>query len=140
MGKVFLFVFLFLKTVCCNSDDYITVSKNNVTHKFVHFDEPTDGFVKLVFPTWENETFAIFESVKDPQAIAIDIGAWIGTTSIWLSKNFSHVLAIEADRVSLNCLKQNLQASGCFNVSICEKPVAATSQNVIFGGCVEKFV
>jgi len=117
----------------CRADDYITVLKKNVVYKFVHFDKATDHFTQNVFPSWENETFDVFDKVKDPQGIAIDIGAWIGTTAIWLSKNFSHVIAIDADRVSLKCLALNLAASECNNVSICDRPIAQTSQKFIFG-------
>ncbi len=116
-----------------NVENYIVVNKKNVIHKFVPFDERTDNFIKYVFPNWENETFDVFDLVKDSQGIAIDLGAWIGTTAIWLAKNFYHVVAVEPDRVSLICLKQNLEASECQNTSICKRPIAHTNQNVIFG-------
>lgn len=121
----------------CNSE-FIIVNKKNVLHKFVHFDPPTDHFTMNVFANWENETFDIFDSVKDPQSIAIDLGAWIGTTSIWLSKNFYHVIAVDADIVSLQCLKMNLEASECPNVSICSKPISDTCDMVTFGPHGEK--
>ena len=111
----------------------IIINKKNVIHKFVPYDEPTDHFTKNVFQNWENDTFAIFDQVKDPEGIAIDIGAWIGTTAIWLSKNFKHVLAIDADKISLDCLQKNLIASECSNVAICSQPVAQTAQRVVFG-------
>jgi FkbM family methyltransferase len=61
------------------------------------------------------------------------LGAWIGTTAIWLSKNFKEVIAVEADHKSLECLKLNLAASECDNIKICEKPITATGQTVVFG-------
>lgn len=135
--KAFLF-FYFIGFITgsielCSAHDYITVLKKNVLYKFVHFDKATDNFTQNIFPSWENETFDVFDQVKDPQGIAIDIGAWIGTTAIWLSKNFSHVIAIDADKVSLNCLRLNLAASECNNVTICERPIAQTSKKFIFG-------
>ncbi len=48
-----------------------------------------DDFLVYDFKDWENDTFEVFEKVKNQEGIAIDIGAWIGTTAIWLSKNFS---------------------------------------------------
>jgi FkbM family methyltransferase len=111
----------------------IVINKKNVLHTFVPFDVATDHFVENVFAYWERETFEVFDQVKDPYGIAIDLGAWIGTTSIWLSKNFSSVIAVDADRVSLQCLKNNLKASQCFNVTICERPVAQTSKDLFFG-------
>jgi FkbM family methyltransferase len=114
-------------------EEVIVVNKNNVIHKFVRFDAATDHFVQNVFPGWEKETFEIFEQNKNDQGIAIDIGAWIGTTAIWLAKNFHHVLSIEADKVSLSCLEKNLLASKCANVTICGKAISDISQQVIYG-------
>jgi FkbM family methyltransferase len=136
----------FLKFFCCLTylfilgncslavaEDYITVEKKGVLHKFVRVDEATDHFTQNIFKNWENETFDVFDTVKDTQSIAIDMGAWIGTTAIWLSKNFHHVIAIEPDVESLKCLNRNLEASDCLNVSICDKPVAETAFRVLFG-------
>jgi len=115
------------------NNNNIIINKYNVIYSFVPCDPNTDNWVINAFPTWESETFEIFEKVKDPQGIAIDIGAWIGTTAIWLSKNFNHVIAVDADKVSLQCLKNNLQASECFNVTICDQPVTQVNDYVIFG-------
>lgn len=115
------------------SSDLISINKNNVTYHFVPFDEPTDHFTRDIFENWEPETFAVFEQVKDKEAIAIDIGAWIGTTAIWLSKNFHHVIAVEPDYKSVNCLQKNLAASDCLNVSLSDRPLSNTCQKVIFG-------
>jgi len=112
--------------------EHITVYKKGVLHNFV-CNEQTDPFVKHVFANWENDTFEVFDQAKDAQSIAIDLGAWIGTTAIWLSKNFCHVVAIEPDIESLKCLRDNLKASNCHNVSICTQPVSNFSQKVIFG-------
>ena len=116
-----------------NGSNFIEVEKKNILHKFVRFDQPTDHFTQNVFPAWENDTFEVFEYVKDPNGIAIDLGAWIGATTIWLSKNFHHVVAVDADRESIKCLRLNLEASRCSNVTICDKPVMDTSQPVVFG-------
>lgn len=121
--------------MCSNlvSNETIEVDKQGVLYRFAPADPPTNDFVKNVFPKWEKETFSIFEQVKDPEAIAIDLGAWIGTTAIWLANNFHHVVAVEADTVSLECLQNNLQASECPNVSICRRPIASTGKTVFFG-------
>jgi FkbM family methyltransferase len=131
--KIFLGWALVIFAVHSQESEWITVVKKNVTHHFVKFDESTDYFTSQVFQNWENETFDVFEQVQDPEGIALDIGAWIGTTSIWLSKHFKHVVAVECDRISLTCLEKNLEASKCHNVSICPQPVAATTGPVIFG-------
>lgn len=112
--------------------DYLEVYKHGVLYRFVH-NENTDNFVLHRFPNWERETFEVFDQVKDPNSIAIDLGAWIGTTAIWLSKNFDYVIAVDADKESLRCLKANLKASECNNVAICENAIAHEKKEVIFG-------
>ena len=54
-----------------SNENIISVIKKNVSYNFVKFDEKTDHFVREVFPSWENDTFDIFETVKDPNGIAI---------------------------------------------------------------------
>lgn len=124
---------IFMFTLEINANDYMVINKKNVLYKFAPFNEITDRWVKNVFPHWEPETFEVFDKVKNPKGIAIDLGAWIGTTAIWLSKNFAHVVAVDADRVSLECLKNNLKASECANVTVCKKPIAEKIKDVVFG-------
>jgi FkbM family methyltransferase len=83
---------------------------------------------------WENDTYNAFDMVKDPQKTAIDIGAWIGPTSIWLSKHFNKVIAVEPDRVALKSLKANLKLSNCKNVKIIERPIYSESNVKLFFG------
>ncbi len=130
MIYIYLFLCLFSKLI---SEDYIEIEKKNVLHKFCSINPELDHFTSNIFLNWKNKNFEIFDQVKDPTAIAIDLGAWIGTTSIWLSKNFYAVIAVDADKNSLECLKKNLCASACSNVTVCDKPVFSVSKNLIFG-------
>lgn len=82
---------------------------------------------------WERETFNVFKDCANLEKCVIDIGAWIGPTSIWLSKNFKHVFAIEADPIALLALRDNLKNSGCNNVTIIDSPISAKSEKVYFG-------
>src|SRR5579862_4269736 len=113
--------------------EIISINKMNVLHKFARFDDKTDAWVINNFPWWEKETFEIFDKVKDRENIAIDLGAWFGTTCIWLAKNFHYVIAVEADKQSVRCLEKNLVASECENVVICDRPVAKESEMVWYG-------
>ncbi len=131
--RIYLYSIIFLIFPFIINTNNIIIHKKNVAYTFVPFDEATDNFAKNVFQDWEKETFDIFDQVKDPNGIAIDLGAWIGTTAIWLSKNFNHVIAVDADQISLKCLKNNLEASNCFNVTICSQPIAKNSDYFIFG-------
>ena len=116
-----------------NANNYITMTKKGVLYNFVPFDKTTDTWIKNVFPHWEPETFDVFDLVKDSQGIAIDIGSWIGATTIWLSKYFLHVIAVDADKVSVVCLENNLKASGCSNFTICNNAISDKNIDVIFG-------
>lgn len=124
-----LFLLIFVST----HTQYIEIYKHGVLHRFAKGDPNVDSFLQSNFHKWEEDTFQAFELVKDKNTIAIDLGAWIGTTAIWLSKNFAHVVAVDADRISLDYLAKNLKASDCYNVSICDRPVTHTNQTVIFG-------
>lgn len=87
-----------------------------------------------VFLENKKTTFDAFQIAKNNnKTIAIDIGGWIGVTSIWLCKNFKHVVIIEPDPVSFKYLEENLFDSDCNNFSLCNKPIFDTSKIVIFG-------
>ena len=91
-------------------------------------------FIKHRFIDWENSTFDIFESVKNPEKIAIDLGAWIGLTGIWLSRHFKEVICVEADKLSFDTLNNNLQSSLCTNVTLINKAIYKEKTTVVFGG------
>lgn len=83
--------------------------------------------------SWEPETFEIFNYVKCSNKAAVDVGAWIGPTSIWLSNNFKYVISIEPDIVAFNALEKNLQNSGCSNVKTINRPCYSEEIDVVFG-------
>lgn len=125
---------IFGNDVSAFEDVFVTVAKRDVVHRFAKMGGGwVDDFTAYLFRNWEEDTFDTFEMVADKHGIAIDLGAWIGTTSIWLSKNFKHVFAIEADLESLIFLKKNLKASECANLTICDKAITDTNGSVFFG-------
>lgn len=92
------------------------------------------NFITNDFPNWEPDTLAVFDNLcNDNCEIAIDLGAWIGITSIYLAKKFKHVIAIECDKESLFDLEQNLTLNNISNVTIIDKPISNLSTNVVFG-------
>lgn len=110
------------------------VKKFDIEHAFAITDsEYVNSFVMHTFHHWEHYTFETFEMVKDKEGVAIDIGAWIGTTGIWLSKNFSNVVCIEADNESIKHLKVNLKLSNCKNAVVCENPISNDCSKLVFG-------
>lgn len=93
-----------------------------------------DAFVEdLSSGRWEQNTFEVFKKCRDVNKSAIDIGAWIGPTTIWLSNNFKSVVAVDADIRAIGALKQNLSTSNCNNVHVIDKPVHSLNLEVIFG-------
>jgi FkbM family methyltransferase len=85
------------------------------------------------FPYWEPNTFKTFRAVVNSDKIAIDIGAWIGLTAVWLSKHFKHVVCIDADKKSVASLEKNLHASHCTNFNIINNAVYETRTRLTFG-------
>lgn len=87
---------------------------------------------------WENDTFEIFDKCSDKEGIALDLGAWIGVTTIYMSKKFKKVISIEPDKNALTSFEKNLKKNTCDNFEIIEKVIFNdTKKNVYFG--VNKF-
>jgi len=84
------------------------------------------------FPHWEPNTFKTFRQVVNPEKIAIDIGAWIGLTAVWLCKHFKHVVCVDADKKSVASLEKNLHASNCTNFNIVNNAVYETRTKLTF--------
>ena len=82
---------------------------------------------------WENFTYQIFKQCAKKDKIALDIGAWIGPTSIWLSKNFKEVYSFEPDPVAFEALSKNLETSGCKNVLPIDKALYKEKTTLGFG-------
>jgi len=115
----------------------LTCVKAGVIYKFDDLSEThAKDFLLKTFPTtWENNTFNVFLHVAacNSKKVAIDIGAYIGLTAVWLCKRFSHTICVEADKKSVSSLEKNLRASDCSNYSIIDKPIYATHQKMYFG-------
>jgi FkbM family methyltransferase len=72
---------------------------------------------------WETFTFETFRSCANENKIALDIGAWIGSTSIWLSRNFKEVYSFEPDPIAFQALAANIETNGIKNVNIFNKAI-----------------
>ena len=111
----------------------ISINKRGVDFKFSP-NTRNKEFYENVFLNWEEETYDFFQSFTDKNGTCIDIGAWVGLTTIWLSKNFKKVISIEADKDSVKELKENIKLSNCDNVVVCEKAISNIDGKVYFGG------
>ena len=86
------------------------------------------------FIAWEIETFKVFDIYLKPNQNFIDIGAWVGTTSLYGGYKSDKVFSIEPDPNSLIDFKKNIKINNLDNkILICEQPIAGTVKEVIFG-------
>ena len=67
---------------------------------------------------WEPETFSVFDSNINKQTLFIDIGGWIGPTTIYGSQLARKSFSLEPDPVAFKRLEENLNLN-----SIPEKKV-----------------
>jgi FkbM family methyltransferase len=102
---------------------FLNIQKNNIV--FFIRKNPNDqnlGFWTHAFSNWENETFRIFDMFLQKDKIFIDIGGWIGTTSIYSSKKSKEVYVVEADKNSFVDLVSNCEINSrnitCINKAI----------------------
>lgn len=114
---------------------FTETTKNDINHKFIYRTPYIENFITNVFPEWKQDTFAVFDNISNNNdcEIAIDLGAWIGTMSIFLAKKFKHVIAIECDKESLFDLENNLILNDISNVTIIDRPISNLSTEVIIG-------
>ncbi|MEN3930595.1 FkbM family methyltransferase [Microvirga sp. W0021] len=77
---------------------------------FIDDAQPTfwDKFCKGL---WEPETLSLIDDLLAPDTTFIDIGAWVGPTSLWASFTAKRVIALEADPVALSQFRSNLLAN-----------------------------
>lgn len=94
-----------------------------------------DDFWKHHFPTWEDETFQVFDRFLSPDKPFLDIGAWIGTTCIYGMRKSSRVVCVEVDPVSIKKLRHHITLNGCGTpVEVIEKAIYKESGvEVVFG-------
>ena len=113
--------------------NYSKISKNNEIF-FIKNDDPNLPFWKNTYLNWESETFDVFDAFLKNDKTFIDIGAWVGTTSMYASRLSKKVYSIEADRVSNKYLTQNCKNNCNDNVIIINKAIYSQSdQTILFG-------
>jgi len=87
---------------------------------------------------WDAETFIFFENFIRPDKSFIDIGGWIGTTTLEAyAYNPKHIYSIEADPANFQTLKYNVHnnlmfdKTTLFNACLTDKKRA--NKSVLFG-------
>ncbi len=56
---------------------------------------------------WEPETFSVFDSNLDEQTLFIDVGGWIGSTSLYAAQIAKKTLILEPDHIAYKRLQEN---------------------------------
>ena len=91
-------------------------------------------FWKNIYTTWEQETFDVFDRYLNQDKIFIDIGAWIGTTSMYGSRKSKHVYSVEADSQSFGELEYNMKNNCSANYTLINNAIYDTDNiDVKFG-------
>lgn len=68
-------------------------------------------WTRVATGAWEPETFRLIERLARPGAPFVDIGAWIGPTTLFAAARGSVVHAYECDPVALQRLRRNIAAN-----------------------------
>ena len=66
-------------------------------------------WTKLETGTWEPDTLAIIENHVDSQTLFLDIGGWIGPTTLYAASLGAAVIVVEADPKALPPLRRNVE-------------------------------
>jgi FkbM family methyltransferase len=60
---------------------------------------------------WESGTLAVIDDIVDGGTTFLDLGAWVGPTSLYAAGCARRVLAVEADPAAVDQLRRNLAAN-----------------------------
>lgn len=88
---------------------------------------------KFANGSWEPETFKIFDAFLDREKIFVDIGAWIGPTTLYAASRAKQVFAFEPDPIAYRSLVQNLELNRIENVVPYPIAVADSWKGINFG-------
>jgi len=106
------------------NSNFIQIEKNN--ELFLIRNTGDDVNIKFwtdYFKNWESETFSVFDKCLRNDKICIDIGAWIGTTGMYMSRKSKHVYCVEADLMSFTDLSINLKNNCKDNYTLLNKAI-----------------
>ncbi len=101
--------------------------------KFSVCDEPSD-YWNWIEQGHYRDDFSTLEKFASQQVTCIDAGAWVGAHTLFASRVFKHVYAIEPDPVALEILKRNLEANHLGNVTLFEGALSGHVGEIQIGG------
>lgn len=115
-----------------SSNWVIEIEREGIPFQVVNSSEPGlnyGHFWSLFIADWEPMTLKWIKELSDPRKAFLDIGGWIGPTSIWASKFFRAVHTYEPDPVAFRYLEENVRLN-CNNVAVCNAAITADGKPV----------
>ena len=115
-------------------NNYLTIQKRDELFLIQMDGGENDNFWKDIYPTWENEAFDIFDEYLKKDKQFLDIGAWIGPSSLYASRLSSYVVCIEADTIIAKNLQHNINTNFLdTNIDIETSAIYCESSKMLFG-------
>jgi FkbM family methyltransferase len=115
-------------------DTFLKIFRRSVTF----FIETRDSDENLVFwkdkyLTWDPQVHDVMDRFLRTDKVFLDIGGWIGTTSLYGSALSRHVYVIEADPLSMKDLAYNCSLNAR-NVTLIERAITNVADSAVWFG------
>jgi beta-1,4-mannosyl-glycoprotein beta-1,4-N-acetylglucosaminyltransferase len=120
-------------------NNYLKIEKRKELFLIQNHDDKNIDFWKKIFVNWENDTFAVFDTYLTQDKDFIDIGGWIGTTSMYGSRKSKHVYCIEADSLAFKDMKRNMEINCESNYTLINKAIYNQDNTISFFGLIKNY-
>ena len=99
---------------------YTQIWKNN-SFFLIEKDDVNIDFWQTFYKDWEKERFLVYDRFLSPDKIFIEIGGWIGTSTMYCSRKSKFVYCVEADHESFRDLSKNMEINCDQNYTLINK-------------------
>jgi len=96
----------------------VQVSKNNINFNVSSVTQEGVGWWNNSYPTWEPNTFKVFDDLLTPNDVYIDLGTWSGPTILYAAQKVKQAYGIELDHVAYKACVDNVEANNYTNVQV----------------------
>lgn len=90
-------------------NDRVTIKRAGVCHVSANSEIEKQFWTDYNSNDWEPETFQVFDRFVEPGKTVLDVGAWIGPTTIYASQLGAKVHSYEPDPVAFRRLSTNIE-------------------------------
>lgn len=104
------------------NENYEKVNKNDEFF-FINKNDENITYWRDVYFNWERKTFDILDRYLSKDKILIDIGAWIGSISMYGSRKSKYVYSVEADNRAYKDLCLNMKNNCDNNYTLINKAI-----------------